>query len=179
MELEQILKKRLRGMSVRILACIEHTLACHLDEVQDGEEFRLHGSDLKVLRSEILNAAGDTTRSLTSLVKDQPVGKMSLSREMIAVLNRAEVGFETVDDEHVPFWIATGDFNLLNKIREQVGTGVVYNNKYMCIGLDPVVDSLMPFLDQAQFAGIKIADGDYKSWRQEVCQEYMGGLNDE
>jgi len=180
MQLDEILKKRVRGMSVRILACIEHTLSCHLDGIDDDEKFKLHGSDLKLLRSEILNAAGDTTRSLTSLVKDQPITKISFDRATITALNRAEVGFEPFgDEETTPFFIVKGDFNLLHKIREQVGTGVVYNNRYVCIGLDPVVDSLMPFLDQAKIAGIKIADGDYTTWRQEVCQEYMGGLNDE
>ena len=180
MQLDEIVKKRVRGMSVRILSCIEHTLQCHLDGIGDDEEFRLNGSDLKIIRSEILNGAGDTTRSLNALLKDQSISKVSFSRDMIAVLNRANVGFEPDEDEgHVPFFVATGDFNLLHKIREQVGTGVVYNNKYMCIGLDSIVDSLMPFLDRAKIAGIKIADGEYKTWRQEVCQEYVGGLDDE
>lgn len=179
MELDKVLQKRVRGMSVRILACIEHTLECHLDGIDDDETFVLRGSDLKVIRSEILNAAGDTTRSLVSLLKDNPPGKTLLSREIIAALNRADLTFKTVEDEQVPMFITTGDFNLLCKIRDQIKSGVVYDNMYACIGLDCIVESLMPFLDQAQFAGIKIADGDYKSWRYEVCQEYMGGLNDD
>lgn len=179
MELDQVLKKRVRGMSVRILACVEHTLACHLDAVRDDEKFVLYGSDLKLIRGEVLNAAGDTTRSLSSLIKDNPPGKVSLSRDVIAALNRAEVDIETVGDEEVPIFTISGDFNLLCKIRDQIKSGVVYNNKYTCIGLDAIVESLMPFLDQAQFAGIKIADGDYKEWRDEVCREYLGGLGDD
>ena len=179
MDIDKVLQKRVRGMSVRILACIEHTLACHLDGVGDDEKFAMCGSDLKIIRSEILNAAGDTTRSLVALLNENPPGKTSLSRDVIACLNRAELSFETVEDETIPMFTTTGDFNLLCKIRDQIKSGVVYDNVYACIGLDCIVESLMPFLDQAQFAGIKIADGDYKSWRYEVCQEYMGGLNDE
>jgi hypothetical protein len=181
MEVDKILQKRVRGMAVRILACIEHTLSCHLDAVNDNDHFAFDGSDLKVVRSEILNAAGDTTRSLTTLLNDKPHagGGMSLSREMVAAINRAGLEFVHVDTEDVPVFTTTGDFNLLVRIRELVGAGVVYNNSYTCVGIDAVVDSLLPFLDKTQMAGIKIADGGYKAWRNDVCEMYLEGLNDD
>jgi hypothetical protein len=82
-----------------------------------------------------------------------------------------------VDD--TPVFKAYGVFNLLHKIRGEVGAGVVYNKTYTCAGIDDVVDSLLPFLDTVQIAGIKIADGDYKEWRNAVCEVYLEGLGDE
>jgi len=175
MEFDDILKKRLRGMAVRILANIEHTLGADLEGMLDDEKFTLTGADLRIIRSEILNAAGDTTRSLTSLTASSKPGKLSLGRDAIAVINRAEVDF--VDD--TPVFRAYGIFNLLHKIRNEVGAGVVYNKTYTCIGIDDVVDSLLPFLDTVQIAGIKIADGDYKEWRNAICEVYLEGLGDE
>lgn len=183
MELDQVLQKRVRGMAVRILACIEHTLSCHLDDVQDRDKFTLEGGDLKVLRSEILNAAGDTTRSLTSLMNDTPKAgnaKLSLSREMIAALNGAVAAFVPQgEDEEIPVFRMKGEFALLTKIRDLIGVGVVYNDSYTCVGLDAAIDTLVPFLDRIQLGGIKIAGGDYKSWREDVCEMYLEGLGDE
>ena len=180
MEPDQVLQKRVRGMAVRILACIEHTLACHLEGMQDTDHFELSGSDLKVIRSEILNAAGDTTRSLNALLGDTPVksgGTMSLSRDVVSMLNRASVAFVELDDE-IPVFRVTGDFNLLVKIRDLIGTGIVYKNAYTCAGIDAVVDHLLPVLDKVQGAGIKIAGGDYKTWRNDVCDMYLDGLEE-
>jgi hypothetical protein len=181
MQFEEVVKKRLRGMAVRILANIEHTLGADLGGMDDNEKFTLTGSELNIIRSEILNAAGDTTRSLTSLVSSSSPGKVSLSREVIAALNRAEVDIGAPEGcpDDVPVFRVFGDFNLLHKIREEVGAGVVYNKTYTCVGLDNVVDSLMPFLDSAQIAGIKIADGEYKEWRGAVCEMYLEGFGNE
>lgn len=179
MEFEKVLQKRLRGMAVRILANIEHTLGADLGGMKDDEEFTLSGSELNIIRSEILNAAGDTTRSLASLVGSSTPGKLSLSREVIAALNKAEVDVVSWENDEMPVFRVYGDFNLLNKIRNEVGAGVVYNKSYTCAGMDNIVDSLMPFLDSAQIAGIKIADGEYKEWRDAVCEMYLEGLGDE
>lgn len=179
MEFEKVLQKRLRGMAVRILANIEHTLGADLGGMKDEEEFTLSGSELNIIRSEILNAAGDTTRSLASLVSSSTPGKLSLSREVIAALNKAEVDIVSWENDEVPVFRAYGDFNLLNKIRNEVGAGVVYNKSYTCAGMDNIVDSLMPFLDSAQIAGIKIADGEYKEWRDAICEMYLEGLGND
>ena len=185
MEYEAVLKKRLRGMAVRILATIEHTLgADDLEGLDDAEKLAFTGRDLKVIRSEILNAAGDTTRSLASLDGPSKPGKLSLSREVIQALSKATldiVGAEDddADDEDVPVFSVTGDFNVLYKIRSEVGAGVVYNKAYTCVGIDDIVNSLMPFLDSAQLAGIKIAHGDYRAWRDAVCELYLEGLGNE
>jgi hypothetical protein len=180
MEFEKVLQKRVRGMAVRILACIEHTLAADLEGMRDDEKFQLLGSHLKIIRSEILNAAGDTTRSLASLIAQPVAGKLSLSREVIAVLNRADVDIVEIEGGgDVPVFNACGDFNQLNKIRREVNAGVVYNKTYTCAGIDDIVNSLMPFLDAAQIAGIKIADGDYREWRDAVCEMYLEGLGNE
>lgn len=176
MDFENVLKKRLRGMAVRILANIEHTLGADLGGMDDEEKFTLTGADLNIIRSEILNAAGDTTRSLSQLVATAKPGKLSFSRETISLLNKAEV--EVVGTiEETPVFHAHGDFNLLSKIRQEVGAGVVYNRTYTCAGIDDVVNSLIPFLDSAQLAGIKIADGRYREWRDDVCEMYLEGLD--
>lgn len=182
MELEQALHKRVRGMAVRILSCLEHSLSCHLDGIGDNEKFTLDGADLKTLRGVILDAAGDTTRSLAALVHDAPRGgsKLSLPREMIAALNSAMLKFVKQDrDEEVPVCEIRGEFVLLTKIRDLIGAGVVYNGTYTCVGLDAIIEHLVPFLDRIQSMGIKIAGGVYKSWRDDVCDMYLEGLNDE
>lgn len=184
MQFEEVLKKRLRGMAVRILANIEHTIGADLGGMGDDEEFVLTGAELNVIRSEILNAAGDTTRSLSSLLgSSKPLkgDKVSLGRDMIAALNKADVDIlETPHaDDDIPTFKVFGDFNLLNKIRNEVGAGVVYNRSYTCAGVDDVVDSLIPFLDTAQIAGIKIADGEYRAWRDAICEMYLEGLGNE
>lgn len=183
MQFEEVLKKRLRGMAVRILANIEHTLGADLGDMEDGEEFTLTGAELGVIRSEILNAAGDTTRSLASLVAPSKPGKgsrLSLERDVIAALNKAYVDIvEMPDDDDIPTFVVSGDFNLLHKIRSEVGAGVVYNKTYTCAGIDDVVDSLLPYLDSVQIAGIKIAGGEYKGWRDAICEMYLEDLGDE
>ncbi len=184
MQFEEVLKKRLRGMAVRILANIEHTLGADLGGMKDDEEFTLTGSELNVIRSEILNAAGDTTRSLSALIgssKPSKTNKLSLDRNMIVALNKADVDILEMPngEDDVPVFKVYGDFNLLNKIRNEVGAGVVYNKSYTCAGIDDVVDSLMPFLDTAQITGIKIAGGEYKEWRDAVCEMYLEDLGDE
>jgi len=183
MEFEEVLKKRLRGMAVRILANIEHTLGADLGDMGDDETFTLTGAELGVIRSEILNAAGDTTRSLASLVTPLKAGKgvrVSLERDVIAALNGATVEIlEMSDGDDVPTFCVSGDFNLLHKIRNEVGAGVVYNKTYTCAGVDDIVDSLMSFLDSAMVAGIKIAGGEYREWRDAVCELYLEDLGDE
>lgn len=182
MEHNQVFKKRIQGMAVRILSTIEHTVRADLEDVEDDEKFSLIGSDLKIIRGEILNAAGDTARSLAAL-KDQPQkGKLSLPRAGIAGINRASISF--VDDKtggEVPLFRIKidGDFNLLCQIRSYIGAGVVYNNSYTCAGIDDIVNSLIPFLDSIALAGVKIADGDYREWRDSVCDMYLEGLGDE
>jgi len=182
MEFDKVLQKRVRGMAVRILACIEHTLSCHLDDVADSDTFQISGSELKVLRSEILNSAGDTTRSLVSLGKNPVISsRISAPSDVLASVNDASLGFVSSDEdgEDVPVFQASGNFDTLNKIRELVNCGIVYNNKYVCVGIDNVVDRLLPFLDKLQLVGVKIADGDYNSWRNDVCDLYLEGLENE
>lgn len=168
-------------MAVRLLATIEHILGADFASMNDNEKFVLTGAQLNIIRSEILNAAGDTTRSLSSTPGTSEPGKISFSRDAIQALNKAVVDILQEDQENgdVPVFVICGDFNLLNKIRNEVGTGLVYNKTYTCVGMDNVVDSLMPFLDAAQIAGIKIANGDYKDWRDAVCELYLEGLGDE
>jgi len=179
MELRKVLEKRVQGMAVRILASIERALRTDFEAIGHDEEFSLQGSDLKIVRSEILNAAGDTTRSLLSLV-DQPLaGKLTFTREMIIALNNAKLTFAMFDDdEEWPIFRLKGDFNLLRKFRDEIGTGIVYNKIYTCMGVDNMIESLIPFLDLAQFAGIKIANGDYRQWRTDICEMYLEGLGD-
>jgi hypothetical protein len=181
MEFGSILKRRVRGMAVRILSTIEHRFGVDdIESLGDDDKFGITGSDLKVIRSEILNAAGDTTRSLTSEDGPSKPGTLSLSRDMIAALNRAELDIvRTSDDEEVPIFRVFGNFNMLYKIRKEIGTGIVYNKTYTCAGLDESTDSLLPFLDSAQIAGIKIADGEYREWRDAICGLYLEGLGNE
>ena len=177
MEFEEILKKRIRGMAVRILACIEHTLQADLDGVDDNESFALRGSDLKIIRGEILNAAGDTTRSLSTLGTESYSAKISLSHETITCLQRAELRVLEFDDVSIPIASIKGNVDTLNKIRTMINAGIVYNNIYYCVGLDDVVNRLLPFLDTAQLAGVRIADGTYREWRNSVSEMYTEGLN--
>jgi len=176
-DLHDVLQKRLRGMAVRILACVEHTVGADLDAIGDGERFTLRGSDLKIIRSEVLNAAGDTTRSLTSVFEQPMIGKRTISREMIAALNSAVFSFvDFEDDDTVPVFSITGDFALLRKIRDEVKAGIVYNTTYTCAGIDDTTKHLLPFLDMVVIAGVKIGNGAYKAWRDEVCKLYLEGL---
>lgn len=174
MEFEKILSKRLKGMAVRILANIEHTLGADLGEMSDDEQFVLTGGDLNIIRSEILNATGDTTRSLLQLVGSikPSQGGLSFNCEDIYMLNQASI--DIIDD--IPIFCIRGDFNLLNKIRNDIGAGIVYNMRYTCVGIDDIVDSLIPYLDTALLTGIKIADGKYREWRDAVCEIYLEGL---
>lgn len=179
MELDKIMQKRIRAMGVRILACIEHSLSCHLDDIEDGDRFELIGEDLKVLRSEILNAAGDTSRSLGSLVSDPKNvnTRLSLERDVIEVLTNAEFGIvEHEDGDDVPAFVLSGNLNTLLKIRDLIDAGVVYNNKYTCVGVEDIVNRLLPFLDKVKMTGIKIPKENYAEWRDEVCELYTGGL---
>ena len=178
-DFEEILRKRLSGMAVRILSCIEHTLGADLAGINNSEEHTLSGAELNIIRSEILNAAGDTTRALASLVSTPGVGKqtkVSLPRDVISALNRAFVDTKKIGDEIVPVFRVFGDFNLLVKIRAEIGVGVVYNKAYTCAGFDEVVSAVIPFLDPIQMAGVKIAGGDYRDWRDAVCEMYLEGL---
>ncbi len=175
-DLNEVLGKRLRGMAVRILACVEHTVRADLDGVDDDEEFTIRGSDLKVIRSEVLNSAGDTTRSLTGLLEQPISGKRTISREMIHALSQAKLQIVNCEDEDVPVFTTDGDFSLLRKIRDDVKAGIVYNSSYKCAGIEDVVNHLIPFLDMAGLAGVKIGNGDYKLWRDQVCKLYLEGL---
>lgn len=180
MELDKIMEKRLRGMAVRILSTIEHTVGGDLADLNDDQKFVFTGSDLKIIRGEILNAAGDTTRSLTSLVssaKGKRGGGVVIDRDTIAALNRAHVDILEVSE--IPVFKVYSDFNLLSKIRDEVGAGVVYNKIYTCMGIDDIVDSLMPYLDSVQIAGVKIADGEYRGWRDAICEMYLEDLGNE
>jgi hypothetical protein len=178
--MDKILQKRVRGMAVRILATIEHTLSCHMENVRENDSFNVSGADLKVLRNEILNAAGDTTRSLQSMAKTGAPQKVSFDRAIFSCLEGARLEWAEDDDGTEPVFYATGHLGELNQLRDLVGgTGLVYKNTYVCIGLDQVVEHLIPFLDKASATGIKVAGGHYKPWRDEVCDLFLGGLGDE
>ncbi len=175
-ELNDVLGKRLRGMAVRILACIEHTVKADLDGIGDNEKFTIMGGDLKIIRSEVFNATGDTTRSLVSLLEQPINGKRSISRETILALNNANMEILDFEEESVPVFTTSGDFGVLRKIRDDVKAGIVYNSSYKCVGIEDVVNNLLPFLDMAVLTGIKIGNGDYKVWRDQVCKLYLEGL---
>lgn len=175
-ELNDVLGKRLRGMAVRILATIEHTVRADLDGIEDHEKFTIMGGDLKVIRSEILNAAGDTTRSLAGLLEQPISGKRTISREVIVALSTAKLEMLQFEDETVPVFTVSGDFGLLRKIRDEIKAGIVYNVLYKCVGLEDVVDHLIPFLDLAVLAGVRVGNGEYKVWRDQVCKLYLEGL---
>jgi hypothetical protein len=64
MDFDELLGKRIRGMAVRILANIEHTIGADFKDMPDDDKFALIGADFRIIRSEVLNAAGDTIRSL-------------------------------------------------------------------------------------------------------------------
>ena len=175
-DLNEVLGKRLRGMAVRILACIEHTVRADLDDMGNDEKFTFSGGELKVIRSEILNAAGDTTRSLGSLFNQSNANKRVISREVISILNTAKFEVIELDDETVPVFTVSGEFLLLGKIRDDIGAGIVYNTTYRCVGIEDVASRLLPFLDITTLAGIKLGSGDYKTWRDTVCKLYLEGL---
>jgi hypothetical protein len=175
-DLNDVLGRRLRGMAVRILACVEHTVRADLDGVEDDEKFTIRGSDLKIIRSEVLNSAGDTTRSLASLLEQPIPGKRTISRDTIQALSQAKLEIISCEEEDVPVFTTNGDFGLLRKIRDDVKAGIVYNSSYKCVGIEDVVNHLIPFLDMAALAGVKIGDGNYKPWRDQVCKLYLEGL---
>lgn len=172
MNFNDTLKRRLRGMAARIMSCIEKHADSDLDQLDDSEVIQLTGAELKDIRYEILNAAGDTTRSLSSLVEQDKPNTLSFGRDTIAAINKADIGFADTESGEVPVITLTGDFNLLIKIRNKIGSGVVYNNLYTCYGLHDIINHVMPFLDVAHLAGINIANGDYGSWRSQVCEIY-------
>jgi hypothetical protein len=62
MNFSDTLKRRLGGMAARIMSCIEKHADSDLDQLDDDEVVQFTGADLKEIRGEILNAAGDTTR---------------------------------------------------------------------------------------------------------------------
>lgn len=175
-DLNDVLSRRLRGMAVRILACIEHTVRADLDDIDDNERFSIVGGDLKIIRSEILNAAGDTTRSLGSLFEQPINGKKTFSKDSILLLNSAKLQIVDFEDESVPSLTLDGDFNLLRKIRDDIGAGIVYNSTYKCVGLEDIVNRAIPYLDVATLAGVRVSNGNYKSWRDQVCKLYLEGL---
>lgn len=178
--MDKILQKRVRGMAVRILATIEHTLSCHMENVREDDSFGVSGADLKVLRNEILNAAGDTTRSLQSMNKTSSPQKVSFDRAIFSSLEKARLEWAEDDDGVDPVFSVAGNLGELNQLRDLVGgTGLVYKNTYVCIGLEQIVEHLIPFLDKASAAGIRVASGHYKPWRDEVCDLFLGGLGDE
>lgn len=181
MEFEQIVNKRLKGMAVRILSRIEDALDADLEDVGEDDSFKINGHELKAVRSEILNAAGETSRSIASLKSKEDPGRLSFDRGVISALNRSEVDIAIDEDSGIkmPVFETSGEFNLLRKIRDEIGAGVVYNKKYICRGVDDMVALVIPFLDSASVAGIKIAGGNYKSWRSDVCVLYLDGLEDE
>lgn len=176
-DINDVLAKRLRGMAVRILACIEHTVGADLDCVDDNERFTLRGGDLKIIRSEILNAAGDTTRSLGSLFDQPAIGKRTVSKEMISALGSASFSVIHLEDEDVPVFKLNADFALLRKIRDEIKAGIVYDTAYVCVGTDDIVNHLLPFLDVLALAGIKVGDGMYQTWRDSICKLYLEGLD--
>ena len=176
-DLNDVLAKRLRGMAVRILACIEHTVGADLDDIDDDERFTIRGGDLKIVRSEILNAAGDTTRSLTSLFEQPSIGKRTISKEMISAFNTAKFDLVVIDQEAIPTFKLNADFALLRKIRDEIKAGIVYDTAYVCVGIEDTVNHLLPFLDVIMLAGVKIGDGVYQNWRDSICKLYLEGLD--
>ena len=113
--MDKILQKRVRGMAVRILATIEHTLSCHMENVRENDSFNVSGADLKVLRNEILNAAGDTTRSLQSMAKTGAPQKVSFDRAIFSCLEGARLEWAEDDDGTEPVFYATGHLGELNQ----------------------------------------------------------------
>ena len=158
-----MLEKRIKGMAVRILTCIEHTLSCHLDEIKDDDVFDITGEELKILRNEILNSAGDTTRFLLS---SDSSNKVTVSKDIIDALYTSEVNFINNN----PYFKCNS-----SKIRNLINSGIVYNDTYMCVGLYSVVDNLIPFLDKLKLAGVNIAKGKYMDWRNKICEIYSHG----
>lgn len=173
-ELNDVLGKRLRGMAVRILACIEHTVKADLDGIEDNEKFTIMGGDLKVIRSEVLNAAGDTTRSLGSLLEQPISGKRTISREMMNALSTSKFEIVEFEDEMVPLFSFRADYPILCSFQRQSLAGLVYDGTYTCVGVDDIVRFILPFLDSAILAGARLDRIQFQTWRKQVAKLYLG-----
>ena len=168
---------RLRAMQFRILSSIEHMLKCDLDAIEESEIFNLKGEDLKLLRSVVLDATNDTIRSLP---KDgnltAPDAKLRFPRNMFPVFKHAELDF--LPSEDIPYIIFRGEEKFVREIRHKIQAGIVYNDdSFMCcacVGVDDVVNRVIPYLDMARMARITVGNGDYDDWRDRVVNIYLG-----
>ena len=186
MELEKVIDKKVKSMSVRILATLENILACHLDSLSDNDSFNLDAVELRTLRSEILNAYGDTARSIKTILKDPESvqGKVSLSRDVIAALRDCEFYMIEEDGPEGPnpvLDISSHNTDTLVKIRDLIGAGVVYNKSYYCIDFEDCLNRAIPVLDKVRVTGINLGSNSemsYKDWRDAICRIYLGEVTD-
>jgi hypothetical protein len=124
----------------------------------------------------ILDACNDTIRALPS--KESNID-FSFQRESFPIYKHAVLTFEEDPDEgNVPIIIMCGDKRFIYEIRDKIGHGIVYNEEgrcyYTCVGLDDIVDYVIPFLDKARLARIIVGNGEYAQWRDRIVCMYKG-----
>lgn len=175
--MNDLLDKKIKSLMVRILGSIEKCNELKFDDIKDTHEYAMHGSDLKLMRHEILNACNDFKRSLIDDKSLSDVAKTTFYPQTIKIIAMSKVDFSG----NIPVFSTNGDPITIRNFRTQVGAGIVYNNgtdcTYSCVGIGDVVNKLIPILDTAITININVANGKYESWKHKVRNIYLGEAN--
>lgn len=175
--MNDLLDKKVKNLMVRILGSIEKCHELKFDDVKDTEVYEIHGSDLKLTRHEILNACNDFKRSVMDDASLNSVSKTTFYPQTIKIIAGSKVEFAN----QTPVFSASGDPITIRNLRNQVGAGIVYNNgtdyTYNCVGINDVVNRLIPILDTAMTINVNVANGKYESWKHKVRNIYLGEAN--
>lgn len=159
-----ISEKKIKVMAAKILSSIESVIDDDISNLSPDCQINFTGSDLQMIRNEVLNAAGDTIRALRDIGTPG-----AFTKEELGALLSAE------GDNY--FLIKHQNFGVLNGLRQKFDAGIVYNHMYICSDMGSLINKVIPYLDQLYGAKFNIMGGNYKKWRDGVCRAYLGEKN--
>lgn len=168
--LSKSIERRFRHAMVRILNeyDVRHTES-------DSELGNLFKIDIK-------NMFNDMIRCTNSEMNDyeivyRPVrfnndNKLSVTRTFLESLEKIDFG----DEPSVRFIADISHSSVLQSLRDELGSGILYNNDthciYIVVGAEACVDFAIPFLDRYKLHPTKREE--FKEWRRKLVQKYIG-----
>ena len=170
-QLTKSLDRRIRHLMIRTLERFEDTFP-DLDDTKEGQIFK----------GDIRNAFNDVLRAQRDEVRDYEVdyrplrmnedNTLSMTQTFMQTVQR--VVFEIRSEPSVSIYSHIDKSNVLEAIRSEIGTGVIYEQDgtlvLEIVGVESCINSVIPIMDRYRLhADVRAR---YKDWRGQVVKLY-------
>ena len=173
--MNSLIERKAKTLLARVMGTCERQFGTRLDECVEERAYSIKGSNLALLRDDILNAYNDFLRSVS--LEPKTDGRITFTPGIMVLLQKMEFGIKN-NAPFISIRSETGDLASITILYRQIGDGIVYTDKgcpaYICRGIESMVQKIIPIIDSAIIANIRFNHNQYREWRDKVRNIYIG-----